>query len=183
MDDLDIKTFEQFILEAAARTYAAGIPPEAIHGLPGAKLLCYDQPPLWYRDVYWTSPTGVSFGLTTVGHVRLLKPVWWMRYDGWYDRGDLRVADFLRAALRAGCSNPMFSGCRGPGTFTSPDFGGLVYYNVVAGHFGNFSGRDNIVRDGERHPGKRERYWHNYRGGLLIEVTEVREEALEPVGA
>lgn len=36
--------------------------------------------------------------------------------------------------------------------------------------FGRFSGRDKIVLDGEGDAEKRERYWHDYRGGLLIEM-------------
>lgn len=165
--DIDINAFERFVLEAAAKTYAAGVEPATLHGLPGAKLLCYDQSPFWYRDLYFTSPVGVSFGLTTAGHVRRPKPIWWMSYDGWYDRSDPRITQFLRAALRAGCHT--FNGGRGPSTYASPDFNGLVYYNNTAGDgFTRFSGRDMIVLDGERETEKRERYWHEYRGGLLI---------------
>lgn len=169
MDISTVKTIEQFVLEAAAKTYAAGTAPTAFPGLSGSKLLFYDRPPFTYSDIYFTSPTGVSFGFTLVWHCTMEKPVWRMSYDGWYDRSDPRITKFLKAALRAGCNE--FNGGRGPAVFTAPEFPGLVYYNHVAEDgFARFSGRDKIVLDGERDPARRERYWHEYRGGMLIEV-------------
>ena len=112
--NLEIKEIERFHLEASSQTYAAGMEAGALPGLPGAKWLSYDRPPFWYRDCYWTSPVGVSFGFTLIGHAELPKPIWWMGYDGWYDRDDPRLTKFLRLALLAGCRSGSFHGGRGP---------------------------------------------------------------------
>ena len=170
MDSNAVKAIEQFVLEAAANTYAAGAAPITFQGLSGSKLLFYDRPPYRYNDIYFTSPIGVSFGTTLVWHCTMPKPIWWMSYNGWYDRYDPRITQFLRAALHAGCRE--FNGGRGPGVFTAPEFPDIVYFNHVmeSSSFTAFSGRDKIVIDGERDPARRERYWHEYRGGMLIEA-------------
>lgn len=168
---MDWKEVEKFFLEASAAAYAAGAKPATIAALPGSKVLTFKRPPFQYVDTYFTSPVGVSFGWTLIYHEAMLPhPIWWLRYDGWYERGDDRITAFLRLALSAAYRSGEFIGGRGPAVFTAPEFPGLIYYNGVAEKdFAHPSGRDKIVIDvREANEGRRERYWHAYRGGLLV---------------
>lgn len=166
---LDVEAMEKFFLEASGRTYAAGTTPTTIPALPGSKILSYERPPFRYVDVYFTSPIGESWGYSLIYHEAMAsRPVWRLCYDGWYDRSDARIAAFLRVALSAAYRRGEFIGGRGPEIFTAPEFPGLIYYNHVTGKdFRKPAGRDAIVIDGARGNG-RERYWHEYHGGLLI---------------
>jgi len=118
---IDRKEVEKFFLEASVAAYAAGAKPATIAALPGSKVLTFERPPFRYVDTYFTSPVGVSFGWTLVYHEAMLpRPICWLRYDGWYDRGDERILSLLKMALSVAYRNGEFIGGRGPMVFTAP---------------------------------------------------------------
>lgn len=177
---LDIEVLKRFACEACAATYAAGAKPATIPALPGSKVLTYERPPFRYVDVYFTSPIGESFGWSLIYHEAMApRPVWRLCYGGWYDRSDARITALLRVALSAAYRKGEFIGGRGPEIFTAPEFPGLVYYNHVTGKdFRKPAGRDAIVIEGAR-GNDRERYWHEYWGGVLIPLETEQSERKE----
>ena len=169
MVEIDWKEAEKFFLEASVNTYAAGATPATIPTLPSSKVLTYERWPFRYVDVYFTSPIGESWGCALLYHEAFLpRPIWRLCYDGWYDRRDQRITAFLRLALAAGYQSGEFIGGRGPQVFISEEFPGLIYYNhPTSKDFLKPAGRDAIVIEGAR-GSARERYWHEYHGGILI---------------
>lgn len=152
---------EQFFLEAAEHTWAAGMEKSTIPELPGSKVLRYARGGLLYVDTYWGSGER-SFGQTLIYESE--NPLWMMQYYGEYPK---RITPFLKQALLAQYRTRHFNGGRGPTTYCHPDdkTNPLEYRNVVEdeSRFFAFRGKEQVCLrlTGEMLG------WHRYAGLIL----------------
>ena len=159
--------FEEFFLEASAKTYAGGLKEKTtIQELPGSKVLKYQRGDLLYVDTYFTNGE-YSGGNTLI--CRDEKPVWLMSYQGWCQGDNKTVLDFLKQALSAAYATSQFIGGRGPKEFWEKKGAeeGLVYKNDpdLSSDFCYFGGREHIFCWPDRY---RRLFWHRYQGQLLL---------------
>lgn len=115
------------------------------------------------HDSYGVGQGGLSFGMTIITYEEV--PIWHMQYWGRYEK---RVIPFLKRVLLMNYDQKIFSGGRGPDTFsTTEDSWRLVYLNGADGTFAKFSGVEGI-RDVTGNPVSVG--FHRYQGGLLIPI-------------
>lgn len=162
---------EQFFLEAANNTWAAGMEKSTIPELPGSKVLRYERGGLRYVDMYLGSGER-SFGQTTI--YAGADPFWMMQFYGEYPK---HLTPLVKEALRAQYELGKFNGGRGPAHypfFRLDDNGNPpVYHNAVArgSAFRDFQG-DEWVENLLTHEVLG---WHRY-SGFALQQPATREQ-------
>lgn len=127
-----------------------------ILGLPGAKVIAFEQEEWLVKDIYFTHRrSDFSSGMTVITCGS--QPVWTMSYQGRYEKD---VIPFLKRALAVNYDNVEWCGGRGPATFIEDP---LTYRNqVMKGHFERFWGREEVLNSATG----RVRGYHDYHGIL-----------------
>jgi hypothetical protein len=143
---------EVVFYEAMRAGYATGVKPEDVPGLPGAKMIRFEQGG-WRVDDVWYAPnhSSKSFGSITIFADG--EPYWVFQFRGWYEQG---VLPFLKLALGSEYKNPhvntnsadpqFFTACRGPRYFKAKIDPSLCYVNLPdpLGTFSDFTGAETI---------------------------------------
>jgi hypothetical protein len=136
--------------------YTGGASKTHILGLPGSKVIVFEQGQWLVKDIYFTHRrSDYSSGMTVITCGG--EPVWTMSYQGYYEKD---VIPFLKRALAASYDKEEWSAGRGPKLFFDDR---LTYRNEIGkAHFNRFWGREEISNSATN----RVRGYHDYHGVL-----------------
>jgi hypothetical protein len=167
----ELREIFDIFFKAAMNGYAAGASKSPIQGIPGGKMIVFEENDFRVVDVYFTTPgSDWSWGSKQIAFQG--EVVWFMQYHGFYPA---RVIAFLKKALVASYQDGVFNGGRGPAKFVGGD--GLVYgnncysgeaTNAQLNQFLDFQGREEIRRLSDQ----RALGFHEFRGGMVSGIHQ-----------